>query len=43
MDVNNVEIKEVNCLRELTQLANENISFSNTDKLGGTQTFLGKT
>lgn len=43
MDIANGGIKETNCLPELTQLANENISFSNTDKLGGAQAFTGTT
>ncbi|MDO5813203.1 MAG: LTA synthase family protein [Bacillota bacterium] len=43
MDKNNGGIKEVNCLPELTQLAQENISFSNTDKLGGALPFTGTT
>ena len=43
MDVVNGGIKEINCLPELTQLANENISFSNTDKAGGALGFTGTT
>lgn len=43
MDTENGGIKDVNCLPELTQLAKENISFSNTDKLGGAFPFTGTT
>lgn len=43
MDVENGGIKQVNCLPELTQLAKENISFSNTDKMGGALAFTGTT
>ena len=43
MDTENGGIKDVNCLPELTQLAKENISFSNTDKLGGALPFSGTT
>ena len=43
MDTENGGIKDVNCLPELTQLAKENISFSNTDKLGGALPFTGTT
>lgn len=43
MDIENGGIKEVNCLPELTQLAKENISFSNTDQLGGALPFTGTT
>lgn len=43
MDVSNGGIKETNCLPELAKLANENISFSNNDKLGGALAFTGTT
>ncbi len=43
MDKNNGGVKDVNCLPELTQLANENLNFSNTDKLGGAIAFTGST
>ena len=43
IDTENGGIKDVNCLPELTQLAKENISFSNTDKLGGAFPFTGTT
>lgn len=43
MDVANGGIKETNCLPELTQLAKENVSFSNTDKAGGAVAFTGTT
>lgn len=43
MDTENGGVKEVNCLPELTQLAKENISFSNTDQLGGALPFTGTT
>lgn len=42
-DVENGGLKDVNCLPELTQLAKENISFSNTDKMGGAISFTGTT
>lgn len=43
MDIENGGIKEVNCLPELTQLAKENVSFSNTNQLGGALPFTGTT
>lgn len=43
MDKDNGGIKDVNCLPELTQLAKDNISFSNTDQLGGALPFTGTT
>lgn len=43
LDKENGGIQEVNCLPELTNLAKDNISFSNTDKLGGAIPFTGTT
>lgn len=40
-DVENGGVKEVSCLPELTQLAKENMSFSNTDKMGGVRMITG--
>lgn len=42
-DRENGGLKDINCLPELTQLAKDNISFSNTDKLGGPIAFTGTT
>lgn len=43
MDIESGGIKSTNCMPKLTRLANENISFSNTDKLGGALPFTGTT
>lgn len=43
LDEENGGVLEVNCLPELTALAKNNISFSNTDKLGGAIPFTGTT
>lgn len=43
MDVENGGIKNINCMPELTQLAKDNINFSNTDKIGGAIAFTGTT
>ena len=43
MDKNNGGIKQVNCIPELTQLAYENLNFSNTNQLGGALPFTGTT
>lgn len=42
-DKENGGVKDVNCLPELTQLAKDNINFSNNDKLGGAVAFTGTT
>ncbi len=43
MDKANGGINEDNYIKELTTLANENVSFSNTEKLGGAFSFTGST
>lgn len=41
LDRENGGLKDVNCMPELTQLAKDNISFSNSDLLGGPIAFTG--
>lgn len=43
LDKSNGGIKDYNCFPELTELAKQNINFSNTDQLGGALPFTGTT